>query len=561
MIAIELKFPTGKYHATPWGRQVNEGAVEWPPSPWRLLRALLAVWHYKFYDVPEAEIRKLISVLSAPPAYRLPQASQGHTRHYMPATNDVKTKIFDTFVALSPSDPLLICWANLGLTDKQSELLGRLLEGMSYFGRAESWVEAQLRSDYDGPINAKPLDENGVSDSQELVRVLAPARVEEYIAWRSKYLVELRNRLLEEKRQKAIAKGNSADKEKLTPKDETSINRSVPESMFEALHADTDNLRKAGWNRPPASTWIDYVREINPAAKITSRKHVRVSRPTIARFAIASAVPPRLTDALWIGERARHYLMGCSKKQNGGNCSEVFSGKSSDGEPICDGTHSHAHYLCESMGLNSRGRITHLTVFIPQGISSLDEVSLSRFSFMHGRDGHDLQVVLLGVGFPEDFGGSDEKKGQSSTLAKDKVWVSRTPFVPTDFLRIRNHERRDPEQFARAIDRELDRLVRKEFTRRPWISEHAESVKIERIGHTMLGGTQTSWLKFRRERIGGRGKQSSTQGYGFKLTFDKSVQGPITLGYGGHFGLGLFSAIDSSDGADAQFDSEDKTCK
>jgi len=42
MPLIELRFPAGRYHATPWGSHVNEGAVEWPPSPWRLLRALIA---------------------------------------------------------------------------------------------------------------------------------------------------------------------------------------------------------------------------------------------------------------------------------------------------------------------------------------------------------------------------------------------------------------------------------------------------------------------------------------------------------------------------------------
>ena len=67
MIAIELTFPAGRWHATPWGRQVNEGAVEWPPSPWRLLRALLAVWYHKCQDVPEDDIRSLISALVAPP--------------------------------------------------------------------------------------------------------------------------------------------------------------------------------------------------------------------------------------------------------------------------------------------------------------------------------------------------------------------------------------------------------------------------------------------------------------------------------------------------------------
>ena len=39
MLLIEIHSPAGRFHATPWGRHVNEGAVEWPPSPWRFLRA------------------------------------------------------------------------------------------------------------------------------------------------------------------------------------------------------------------------------------------------------------------------------------------------------------------------------------------------------------------------------------------------------------------------------------------------------------------------------------------------------------------------------------------
>jgi len=31
MLIIELEFPAGRYHANPWGRNVNEGEVEWPP--------------------------------------------------------------------------------------------------------------------------------------------------------------------------------------------------------------------------------------------------------------------------------------------------------------------------------------------------------------------------------------------------------------------------------------------------------------------------------------------------------------------------------------------------
>ncbi|MHC1769940.1 MAG: hypothetical protein AB9869_37600 [Verrucomicrobiia bacterium] len=32
-------------HATPWGRHVTEGAVEWLPSAWRILRAPVATWY------------------------------------------------------------------------------------------------------------------------------------------------------------------------------------------------------------------------------------------------------------------------------------------------------------------------------------------------------------------------------------------------------------------------------------------------------------------------------------------------------------------------------------
>ena len=49
---LAIRFPLGRYHATPWDRSVNEGATEWPPSPWRLLRALVATWYTRWPDLP-----------------------------------------------------------------------------------------------------------------------------------------------------------------------------------------------------------------------------------------------------------------------------------------------------------------------------------------------------------------------------------------------------------------------------------------------------------------------------------------------------------------------------
>lgn len=36
------------------------------------------------------------------------------------------------------------------------------------------------------------------------------------------------------------------------------------------------------------------------------------------------------------------------------------------------------------------------------------------------------------------------------------------------------------------------------------------------------------------------------RGYGFRITFPDSVDGPLALGYGAHFGLGLFIPADQT---------------
>ena len=70
MTVLELSFPAGRYHATPWGRHVNEGAVEWPPSPWRIVRALIATWYLKAREIPEDTVCSLVGALSALPTFR-----------------------------------------------------------------------------------------------------------------------------------------------------------------------------------------------------------------------------------------------------------------------------------------------------------------------------------------------------------------------------------------------------------------------------------------------------------------------------------------------------------
>ncbi|MBX9811043.1 MAG: type I-U CRISPR-associated protein Cas5/Cas6, partial [Burkholderiales bacterium] len=106
MLSLAFTFPAGRYHATPWDRHVNEGAVAWPPEPWRLLRALIATWHHKVKHTGrhrESTLLDLIEALAQElPHYTLPAASHSHTRHYMPQWKPGDTSlVFDAFTAVA----------------------------------------------------------------------------------------------------------------------------------------------------------------------------------------------------------------------------------------------------------------------------------------------------------------------------------------------------------------------------------------------------------------------------------------------------------------------------
>ena len=60
-LTITVHFDLGRYHATPWGRNVNEGTVEFPPSPWRVLRALYSVWKTRCGDLPVNDVHALLT--------------------------------------------------------------------------------------------------------------------------------------------------------------------------------------------------------------------------------------------------------------------------------------------------------------------------------------------------------------------------------------------------------------------------------------------------------------------------------------------------------------------
>ena len=125
---------------------------------------------------------------------------------------------------------------------------------------------------------------------------------------------------------------------------------------------------------------------------------------------------------------------------------------------------------------------------------------------------------LVGLGEACDFGGVAEPN--TSVLATSRVWESFTPFVPTRHpKRVRGVEVDTiPEQIARACKQLLD----------------ATPVSVTPLGD------EAAWQRFRRRRNDGGGRRGPDRAYGARIVFDRPVPGPIAIGYGAHFGLGVF---------------------
>jgi CRISPR-associated protein Csb2 len=448
----------------------------------------------------------------------------------MPPFKGNKTKVLDAFLDLGKEATLTVAWPQTVLAPEESALLARLAESLGFLGRAESWVTGSLLAEEAPDVwNVRPLGPSaGPPPDHEIVRLLAPLPPAELDAWRPREIERRVEEALADLRARVAAKGRSPEGTKMPKKRTAEIESSLPRTVTEALLVETGPLRKDGWNRPPGSRWVDYARpmQITTTAPTVAKppddlqRHLRV-----ARYVVASQAPPRLTEAVAVAEKVRDALQSFS------DAAPVFSGKSADGRPL-DG-HDHAFILCEA---NRRhGRVSHVTVHAPMGFDERARQALSRLVKVWGHGGHDLQVVLVGLGRPEDFGGLDVDAGQCPLLHEAQTWVSHTPFVPT------RHPKATRAGRPKLDDRGLQ-IGSPEHDLRRLLAARGlpEPVRVERRTETVLGGRPTRWSAFRTLRTAGGGRRSTAMGFGFLVEFPESVRGPVAVGYGAHFGLGTF---------------------
>ncbi len=539
MTVLELRFPTGRFHATPWGRHVNEGALEWPPSPWRILRALLATWYLKAQSQYQPEVVRglLESLAGVVPVFSIPtHVTLGHTRHFMPGNEpkhkenkqDVfgpaKTKIFDTFIQLGPNDDVLIAW-DIALPPDQLAALQTLAARVGYLGRAESLVVMSVREDFGGKQpNALPLAAGAdIPANLELVRLLAPLPVADYETWRVDFLAK----------NSSPAESPKKTAEKKTPPKKVK-GPEVPDDLFKALHADTGELQTAGWNLPPGAAFVNYTRRADtfaPAHRVL--RPTGKCQPTVARYAVVSAVSPRLTQAISVANRVHDAL--CKWSDKGSGAASVFTGIGAGGKPL-EG-HSHAHIFCEANG--SRDAITHLTVWSANGFDEQACLALRRLNKVWGHGGHDLRLVLIGLGQPETF-------PDCKLFGAFKVWHSATPFVPTRHAKIfRNGRPKIDTKTGWQIGSAAHDLLRLLALNPQTAKASIRQEKFITISESPSARTLRC-LQFQTKRHDGGGSRGHDMGASFTVTFPQKVTGPLAFGYGAHFGLGLFVPVEKS---------------
>src|SRR5579871_512280 len=151
---IEVELLSGRYHAHVWGEaQFGMAGPEWPPSPWRLLRALASLW-FSAHPRPssEAERDQILEAMgrSGPPHLWLPRTSFHENRYYQPVRLGAFDRVLHHDHFAVPEGGRFWFRFKTALEPDQRALLAELLERLRYFGRSESRARLRL-VDRDGP--------------------------------------------------------------------------------------------------------------------------------------------------------------------------------------------------------------------------------------------------------------------------------------------------------------------------------------------------------------------------------------------------------------------------
>lgn len=442
------------------------------------------------------------------------------------------TLVFDTWANVGEGE-LLICW-DCTLDDQAKALFGQLVRHLGYLGRSESWVEAEPVDDaeVDGrEFNAYPhVEGHNPGPGWEQVSLMAVDNPARYIAWREQAVKQAQDQAEESVQESAEAKGKTPTKTAIKKaRDKAAV--PYPPDLLGCLQRDTAWWKQHRWSQPPGSHREIYWRradalEISPPVQRGWRQPRRIAAMLLALTTPTGnhSALPHVSRTLPQAELFHAAVVGRVGNGHSVDCPEL-TGKDGHGKPLRDG-HRHAHVL--PLDLDRDQHIDHILVYAPMELGDHAQRAIRslRRTWTKGGVG-ELQLALAGEGALEEL-------HRLSTPLNHEIgrllghrggarrWISLTPFVPP--------------RYEKKTGKKNDLMcqVNAELASRGMPAAEARHLRWNRDDTRPL-------RHFVRCRQRG-GLPPRDIGYALELTFAEPVRGPIALGYGCHFGLGLFIA-------------------
>lgn len=549
MIAIKIFFPWGRYYAHPWGlNPVRLREAEWPPSPWRLVRALASSWFRRHPGCTlSQDAAQLIEKLGcALPEIGIGKVTFGQTVHYQPnygATTEKedaqykRTRHENHFAVVH--GPVVFRWSKIELSSTQQKLLAEMSAGMSYFGRAESICQAELITTaeieaLEGIGWCRPTSGRRISARCRDVFCPNPDdfRVTDLWARRADH--------------PSVDSGDS------------------PSHLVDILLS-TDM-------KADGAKWISYeMPEDWPTGRVVRTPRMAKERrdpinggPRIARylrFSLQCRVPIPLKFTVPLAEQFRAAASRYFREQFGDHqTSFALFGHKEDFPEDAEGEHQHAFYLPtrnldSRCGPEERSSITEIHVWCPYGFTLAETRVLQRIQRLVWKDGrYPVRPVLTAMSLEPPQG-----LPLATGTVKSRLWRSETPFVPPrHFYRAahRGYKVRDaesPERQLIACLRQAGIKASGEVRRLGISGEEPQTItslpptpywSIVRApeGDASLPGAVISAT----HANNGMSTETNRQRIGFfmEIAFETEVALPMpAFGHSNHFGLGLFVPV------------------
>lgn len=490
---IEVELLAGRYHAHIWGEsQFGMAGPEWPPSPWRLLRALASAW-FSIGSTPSSEADRdaLFEALgrSDPPELWLPKASFHELRYYQPIRLGGSDRVLHHDFYAVPEGGRFYFRFHVSLTKEQRALLAALLGRLRYLGRSESRARLRVVDYTEPPAGTKrvrPPQPGQLVTNRVYRRVLcAAADFRASDLW-------------------GVPDGGT----KMTP------TAGYPPHLV-------DTLLDHKMPLPSGARWVEYavpdgllVHEIRPRSKpLGPNRQVNVAE---IRFRLCRRIPIPLRLLIPVARAFRDAAVRRHRDLTGAH-SVTLTGRESDGR-IARG-HRHAYYLPH---LSETGTVDALIVRIPAGSLTRQELDALLGVERIRVDESQYPITVI----PE------ETIAESTQPEQATRWVSMTPFLPPIRWRSGRHRLNVEEAVAFCTERlGVGRPVSVCTTDDPGGVGSVSSLLVhEYFNNEDSVPSRRPW-RFRKRL-----------GFWLELTFDDPTVLNMPLGADSHFGAGQFRA-------------------